>query len=140
MDYATNNMVATGDIDGAVKIIDLSTADLKTHSFNNHGLGVRTVKFNPDGKSIISGSEDLHMHICDVETQQRTLTLVNHADWITSIDFNPQNPQYFVSSSLDNTIKIWNDKQNKEIKTLNFSEPIWSAQFSPDGNFINVAS
>lgn len=127
MDYASNNMVATGDIDGAVKIIDLGTADLKTHTFNNHGLGVRTVKFNPEGTSIISGSEDLHMHICDVETQQRTLTLVNHADWITSIDFNPKNPQYFVSSSLDNTIKIWNDKQNKEIKTLNFSEPIWSA-------------
>jgi WD40 repeat protein len=56
---------------------------LKGKPFNNHGKGVKCVKFTPDSKNIISGGEDLHIHMCDVETQQRILTLVNHADWIT---------------------------------------------------------
>ena len=70
------------------------------------------------------------------------MTLVNHANWITSIAFNPVDPRYFVSTSLDNTVKIWNTGQSKEIKTIEFNESVkgvWSAAFSPDGKYIAVA-
>ncbi len=76
-------MIVSGDIDGAVKVFDSESKLLKGKPYNNHGKGVKCVKFTPDSKNIISGGEDLHIHMCDVETQQRILTLVNHADWIT---------------------------------------------------------
>jgi len=41
------DMMATGDIDGAVKVFDVNTQKRKGKSYNYHGRGVRTVKFNP---------------------------------------------------------------------------------------------
>ena len=48
-------------------------------------------------------------------------------------------PKYFVSSSLDKTIKIWETGYNKEIKTIELNDSVWSASFSPDGKYIAVA-
>ena len=70
------------------------------------------------------------------------LTLVNHADWITSISFNPQDPKYFVSTSLDKTIKIWQVGHNKEVKNFEINDAgdgVWGAAFSPCGKYIAVA-
>jgi len=140
MDYSpSGNLVATGDIDGQVKIYDAVKKEIVGQPMNNHGKGVKCLSFTPDSTCLISGSEDLHMHLVDIKSQQRTLSLVNHADWITSISFNPMQPKYFVSSSLDKTIKIWQMGYNKEIKTIEHSDAVWSASFSPDGKFIAVS-
>ena len=80
------------------------------------------------------------MNMVDVQTQQRVLTLVNHADWITSITFNPVDAKYFASTSLDGTVKIWQQGSNKEVKTVGFSGNggVWKAEFTPDGRYIGV--
>lgn len=89
---------------------------------------------------MILGGEDLHIHMFDIETQERTLTLVNHSDWITSLSFNPADPRYFVSSSLDGTVKIWKQGENKEVKNIEFAgtDGVWKAEFTPDGKYIAV--
>jgi katanin p80 WD40 repeat-containing subunit B1 len=70
LDYApSGNLMATGDIDGAVRIFDSKSKEVKGQVFNNHGRGVRCVKFSPDSASIVSGGEDLHIYLCDVESQ-----------------------------------------------------------------------
>jgi WD40 repeat protein len=140
MDYAPSGaLVATGDIDGALKIFDVEKQEM-VNSFNNHGRGVKCVKFSPDGRSILTGSEDQHLHLCDVETQARTLSLVNHADWITSVAFNPMQPQYFVSTSLDKTVKLWQTGHPKAIRSMELADPVWSATFSPCGNYIVICT
>ena len=143
MDFApSGQFLASGDIDGAVRIYENESFELKGQVLNNHGRGVRCLKFTPDSAGLISGGEDLHMYLCDIETQQRMLTLVNHADWITSISFNPQDPKYFVSTSLDKTIKIWQVGHNKEIKNFEINdagEGVWGAAFSPCGKYIAVS-
>lgn len=114
--------VATGDIDGQVKIYDIASKQAVGDPLNNHGRSVKCVAFSADGSQVLSGSEDQHMHMVDVQTQKRTLTLVNHAHWITSVSFNPADPNYFVSSSLDKTVKIWKNGYNKEVKTIELND------------------
>lgn len=65
---------------------------------------------------------------------------MNHADWISSIAFNPVDPSYFASSSLDGTVKIWKQGTNKEIKTITFagSGGVWKVDFTPDGKYMGV--
>lgn len=139
LDFAPSaEVVATGDIDGAIKIFDVSTKQMVGKPLNLHGRKVVCLRFTPDSSGLISGSEDLHMHIVDLKSQELTLTLVNHANWITSISFNPMNPEYFVSTSLDNTLKIWKQGENKETKTIEFQSSVWGSHFSPDGQSIAV--
>lgn len=136
----SGEIAATGDIDGQLKIFNLQKMELQGNALSRHAKGVRCVTFTPDSTHVVSGSEDLHIHMTDVQTQQSVLTLVNHADWITSISFNPMQPKYFVSSSMDNTIKIWQQGYNKEVETITLNDQVWSAKFSPDGRYIAVAT
>jgi len=48
-----------------------------------------------------------------------------------SSSFNPIDCQYFCSGSLDGTIKIWKQKDNKEVKTIEFGNEVWSVNFTP---------
>jgi WD40 repeat protein len=49
MDYAkSGKLAAIGDIDGAVKVFDTETKSLVGKQFNNHGRGVKCLKFSPD--------------------------------------------------------------------------------------------
>lgn len=146
MDWSSNGQyVACGDIDGQSLIYQLEqdggqVKSAQKASLITHGKGVKAIKFSPDSTTLVTGGEDLHMNMVDVETQQRVLTLVNHADWITSIAFNPADPGYFASTSLDGTVKIWKQGSNKEVKTVEFNGNggVWKAEFTPDGRFIGV--
>jgi WD40 repeat protein len=52
----------------------------------------------------MSGGEDLHINITDIEYMKRKQTLTGHSDWITSMAVERK---FFVTGSLDKTIKVW---------------------------------
>ena len=47
---------------------------------------------------------------------------------------------HFTSASLDKTVKVWKMGHNKEVKTIELSDAVWSASFSPDGKYIACCS
>ena len=70
MDFSqSGQLIASGDIDGAVRIYDSKNNQLKGQALNNHGRGVKCIKFTPDSSGLISGGEDLHMYLSNIETQ-----------------------------------------------------------------------
>lgn len=61
------------------------------------------------------------------------LTLTKHSSWVTSVAISP-NAQTFASSSLDDTIKIWNLHSGEELLTLRgHNRGINAIAISPDG-------
>jgi WD40 repeat protein len=62
------SLIATGDIEGAIKLYNTETGELMGKPFNNHGRAARCVKFSPGSDLVLSGGEDLHMYLNDVET------------------------------------------------------------------------
>jgi WD40 repeat protein len=97
--------IACGD--GAIRIIDLNTSEIK-NEFHAHTGSVYSLKFSPDGKRLFSGGKDAHLNIWELfrENWVKAKSIPAHNYAIYSIVFSPDG-KYFATASRDKTIKIW---------------------------------
>jgi len=99
---------------------------------------VQCVAFSPDGKSILSGTNDGILQI-----RNSTTGVLNnhncfnaHTDRIASVAFSPDGKS-IVSGSCDAILKIWNSATGALLQTLNgHNDGITCVAFSPDGKSI----
>ncbi|TDL24683.1 WD40 repeat-like protein, partial [Rickenella mellea] len=69
------------------------------HILEGHTDYIRSVAFSPDGKHIVSGSDDKTIRVWDAETGTVTLDpLEGHTERISSVAFSP-NAKHIVSGS-----------------------------------------
>ena len=105
-------------------------------TFYGHTGGVLSVAFSPDGKRIVSGSEDQTLKVWDATTGQETLTLKGHTGAVQSVAFSPDGKR-IVSGSDDQTLKVWDATTGQETLTLKgHTGAVQSVAFSPDGKRI----
>ena len=64
---------------------------------------VLSVAFSPDGSQIVSGSDDMTVHIWNAATGEVEAILKDHTNSVTSVAFS-QNGSQVVSGSYDKTI------------------------------------
>ena len=105
-----------------------------------HSEEVQSVSFSPDGKQIVSGSEDKTLKIWDAKTGKAVHTMRGHSDIVWSVSFSPDGKQ-IVSGSEDDTLKLWSwDAETKTGELLHTMEGrsfgVNSVSFSPDGKHI----
>jgi WD40 repeat protein len=109
---------------------------LSAVTLRGHGLNVKTARFSPDGRSILSASIDKTLKLWDRKTGQLQRTFSGHAAYAESGRFSPDGKR-MVSSSSDQTCKVWNVATGEEILTFTgHSSHVHSACFSPDGKRI----
>ena len=80
---------------------------LKT--LEGHSDNVKSVAYSPDGKKIVSGSNDGTIKIWDANTGQCLKTLKGHSGDVWSVAFSPDGTK-IISGSWDDTIKIWGEE------------------------------
>lgn len=120
-------------------IYDIETGDI-LQKFEKHNDVVWNAKFSPDGKRVISGSEDCTARIWDIETGDELKTLRGHTDAVGPVSYSSDG-KWILSSSRDKTIRLWHAETGKEIKKLEGHKDIVTmATFSPDGKQIASAS
>jgi WD40 repeat protein len=71
-----------------------------------HDKGIYCVAFSPDGRRIVSGSDDRTIRVWDFDTGAELLRLEGHQDLVTSVAFAPDGRR-IVSGSCDRTVRIW---------------------------------
>jgi WD40 repeat protein len=79
-----------------------------------HAECVRSVSFSPNGKLLVSGSNDGSIRLWSVENKTCLLVLPNHhiGAVITSVAFTP-NGQTLASGGSDRTVRLWNPREEK---------------------------
>ena len=96
--------------------------------------------FSPDGKRIVTGSEDKTVKVWDAETGQEVLALKGHTDDVSSVAFSPDGKR-IVTGSEDRTVKVWDAETGQEVLALKgHTDGVRGVAFSPDGKRIVTGS
>ncbi|MBE9104817.1 serine/threonine protein kinase [Nostoc cf. edaphicum LEGE 07299] len=133
-------------------------------TLKGHSSMVHAIAISPDGQFIASGSNDKTIKLWQVGTGKLVRQLgrwsSSHSSMVNSVAFSPissylsyqgesgksagvagLNRGILASGSWDNTIKLWDVKTGKEIRTLTgHTNWVNSVTFSPDGKFLASGS
>lgn len=105
-----------------------------------HNEGVNFVAFSPDGKRIVSASDDKTIRIWNAENGLALNTLEGHTGPVYSANFNPDGKR-IASASKDSTIRIWDAESGAIINVLKgHTNTVNSVAFGPDGKRIVSAA
>jgi WD40 repeat protein len=94
------------------------------------------VAFSPDGKQVVSGSDDTTVRLWDAATGTPLQTLEGHSRAVISVAFSPDGKQV-VSGSYDTTVRLWDAATGTPLQTLEgHSTRVSSMAFSTDGDLL----
>jgi WD40 repeat protein len=102
-----------------------------------HGAGVTCAAFSPDGKRIVTTSDDQTARIWDAATGKQIAVLRGHEGTVLSAAFSSDGKRIVTASY--HAVRIWDAATGKQIAVL----PLYAvdyAAFSPDGTRIVTAS
>ena len=101
--------------------------------------GVHAIAFSPNRELFAVGDSVGGIRLFRLEDRQPYLYLEGHGKdllIVTDLAFSPDG-KLLASSSIDNTVKIWNTNTGECLKTYRGEQQwIWSVAFSPDGKLL----
>jgi WD40 repeat protein/serine/threonine protein kinase len=100
-----------------VKLWDVTTGASRG-SFNGHAVPIVVLTFSPDGKTLVTGSQDKTVKLWDVATHQERLTLKGHTGTIMSLAFAPDG-NTLATGSADGTVRLWHTSRHPEATARN---------------------
>jgi WD40 repeat protein len=75
-------------------------------TLKGHAGWVRSLAVSPDGKVLVSASDDQTIKLWDIATGRHFRTLRGHAGAVRCVTFSPDGLQ-LASASWDRTVKLW---------------------------------
>jgi RNA polymerase sigma factor (sigma-70 family) len=115
------------------KIWDLKTGQ-ELATLEGHTSVIYSVKFAPDGKTLVTSSNDLTIRVWEAPTGKFRGMLKCHA---RGIDFLPDGR--LVAASFDKTIRFWDVHSLQETQKWTGTRALGSLAVSPDGKLLAVA-
>ncbi|KFK24743.1 hypothetical protein AALP_AA8G018700 [Arabis alpina] len=115
-----------------------SLSDKPICSFTGHLDDVLDLSWSRS-QLLLSSSMDKTVRLWDIENQS-CLKLFAHNDYVTCVQFNPLDEDYFISGSLDAKIRIWNISNRQVVEWNDLNEMVTAVCYTPDGQAAFVGS
>jgi WD40 repeat protein len=103
-----------------------------------HEKPIWSVAFSPDGKSLVSGSDDGTVRLWDVGTGKERLCLRGHTRDVRAVAFAPAG-RSVASGGFDGTVRVWDANTGKGRIIGKHGHILFSVAFSPDGKLLASA-
>jgi WD domain, G-beta repeat len=101
-----------------------------------HTHWVQCVAYSPDGKKLVTCSQDGSVKLWDAETRRELRSYTGHTDAVRAVAIAPDN-KTVASAGGDKEIKLWDAETGKDIRGLTgHTEFLTSIAFSPDGKHL----
>ncbi len=106
--------------DPTLSLWNVATGE-KIRSFSGHTMGVTDIKFTPDGKKIITSSDDMTARLWDVATGNCLHVFTGHTAIVRRLDVSPDGKR-MVTGSHDKTARIWDLETGEQLCILGEGE------------------
>jgi eukaryotic-like serine/threonine-protein kinase len=101
-----------------------------------HGDGVLDASFSPDGRRVVTASEDFTATEWDSTTGRRLISSVQHDEKVRTAAYSPDG-KWFVTASIDKTARVWNAETGDPLTPpLRHLTNLIAAAFLADGRHI----
>jgi WD40 repeat protein/serine/threonine protein kinase len=105
-----------------------------------HQREVNSAQFSPDGRRIVTASDDMTVQLWDAANGSPLGEPMEHAGEVNSAQFSPDG-RLIVTASNDKTAQLWDAARGQPIgEPMQHQGPVRLAQFSPDGERIVTVS
>ncbi|MBL8799988.1 MAG: tetratricopeptide repeat protein, partial [Planctomycetia bacterium] len=118
------------------------TTPREIRRFEGHAEAVRAVAYSPEGRRILTASEDKTIRVWDIRTGKMVLRLLGHTGGVTAIAVSADGNRV-LSGSQDQTVRLWDAESGQEIRKFGATRffgggnahagAVVSVSFSPDG-------
>jgi WD40 repeat protein len=139
--------VATGAADGIIQVWNVPPTNMRVwesnpvYSFTGHFGEVRALAFSPNGRLLVSASEDKTVLVRDLGSASVLAGFIDHKSAVNAVAFSPDG-RFLVSGGDDANIFVYDLNRLALVSgPLNrHTYPITGLAFSPDGNTLVSAS
>ncbi|KAF7834173.1 WD repeat-containing protein 44-like isoform X1 [Senna tora] len=92
-----------------------------------------------DSDILLSSSMDKTVRLWQIGCNQY-LSVFQHNDYVTCIQFNPVDHNYFISGSIDGKVRIWGVCEERVVDWADIRDVITAISYQPDGEGFIVGS
>ena len=105
-----------------------------------HEKTVNHAAFSPDGRRVVTASDDQTARVWDAATGQPIAPPMKHENDLNHAAFSPDG-RHVVTASADNTARVWDATTGKPISPslMKHEDRVVDAAFSPDGRRVITA-
>ena len=102
--------------------------------FQRHTNEVNSISFSPDGRSLVSGSDDRSVRIWNIrDGSSRKLPGSDGAGWFFSVVFSPDGRYIAASDGTRDSLWIWDSRTISLVANWKGHTFVCCVQFTPDG-------
>ncbi|KAL4276751.1 hypothetical protein HN51_059401 [Arachis hypogaea] len=88
---------------------------------------------------LLSSSMDRTVRMWQIGCNQ-CLNVFHHTDYVTCIQFNPVDENYFISGSIDGKVRIWGMREERVVDWADIRDVITAISYQPNGKGFVVGS
>jgi WD40 repeat protein len=129
---------AVGGDDGYLELFSVSEgADPLTSriKWTGHAKMVLEISWSPSSTHLISASMDKTAMLWSIDSEA-PLMCFQHPDIVTSVHFHPINSNFFVTVSLDRTLRVWCIPNNRVETYVQGNAMLTACRYSPRGDLV----